>query len=365
MEYELIFLAPFPPHTGGISYYSTQFLKEAPQNFKIIPFGFKRVFPKFLYPGSSLQKFEKIPSIPLVIDTLNPLTWKVPNLKIKEKGFFLIPYWTSFLSILYLFIIKKFKKNYKNWKVILWCHNVRDHKSFLFLEFLKNLTFKEVDGFIVHSKKGMEDLKNFQKPILKAFLPLHPLPFDLIEKNKARESLNLPIDKKIILFLGLIRKYKGIENLIETAKLLREEDFIFLIAGDLWREGKKYLKDFESLNFLRYFGFHSWEKISLFLSSADLLFLPYKKASGSGVLMMAYQYNIPFCITSLPELEDYLPLNYPLLKEPEDFKSFILNFFEKEEFKESFLKKIKEKREEFKWERFFYEFTKFLVEKFL
>lgn len=359
---EMLFLAPFPPHKGGIAYYSEEFIKNAPDNLKIKPVGFKRVFPELLYPGSSIKIKEEKAEFPLKIDTLNPFTWGFSSkLNLKEEGIFLISYWTFFLALPFYFIIRKFKKNYKKWKVIFWCHNVKDHREILFLEILKKKLFNQADGLIVHSNYAFKEVKKFfKKPVLLSFLPLHNLPYKLIEKEKAKEEIGLKREDKTILFLGTVRKYKGVENLIQIGKFLKDKNFKFIVAGDLWKECEKYIKDFEELNFITHFGFLSWEEIIKFLSSADILLMPYESASGSGILMMAYFYKIPFCITGLEEFEEYLPQDYPKLKKYEEFADFIKNFFEKEDLRKNIIKNIEKKREEFTWERFFERFLKFI-----
>lgn len=364
MEYEILFLAPFPPHKGGISYYSKQFLIEAPKNLNITKIGFKRVFPKILYPGDSLKNLKFEDNIPLKIDNLNPFSWNyLSKLNLKESGFFILPYWTSTLALQFYFISRFFKKKYPKWKFILWCHNVKDHKPFPFFEILKNLLFKRADAFIVHSKKSFKEIEKFKKPILLSFLPLHKIPHNLIEKKIARERLNLKEEDKVVLFFGTIRKYKGVEELIEIGKLLKEENIKIIVAGDLWRECRKFKKEFENLNFLTFFGFHNWEKVIDFFSSADLLIMPYKNASGSGILMMAYYFKIPFCISYLEEFEEYLPEDYPILKNNKQMSDFILEYFMREEMREKLKKCIENKRKEFTWDLFFKRFLEFIEQK--
>lgn len=363
---EILFLAPFPPHKGGIAYYSEEFYKNAPDSLNIKPLGFKRVFPEILYPGSSIKIKDEKKDFPLKIDTLNPLSWSYPaSLSLSEEGIFLISYWTSFLSLPFYFIIKKFKKRYKKWKVILWCHNVKDHKNLFFLENFKKKIFSCADGLIVHSNEAFKEVRKFfDKPVLLSFLPLHNLPYELMEKSKAKEEIGLKKEDKTILFLGTIRKYKGVDNLIEIGRILKNEDFKFIVAGDLWRECKKYVKEFEKLNFSTKYGFLKWEEIIKFLSSADLILMPYENASGSGILMLAYYYNIPFCITKLEEFKDYLPLNYPELKNPKEMSDFIKLFFENEEIRENIIKNMKNIKEKFTWDNFFKKFLEFFEQKF-
>jgi len=362
MVKNILFLAPFPPHKGGIAYYSSQFLKEAPESFKIIPIGFKNIFPKFLYPGSSIKKRENNSNFQLKIDVLNPFSWSyLKDIKLEEEGILLIPYWTSILSLPFYFIVRSFKKKYKSWKFLLWCHNVKDHKKFFFLENFKKVLFKKADGLIVHSSSALNEVSKFyKKPVLLSFLPLHPLPYNLIEKNEAKKSLGLEGEDKTILFFGTIRKYKGVEKLIEIKEILKDKDFKFIVAGDLWRECKKYLKDFKKLNFKTFFGFLEESEVIKFFSSADLILMPYEKASGSGILMMCYTFEVPFCISYLEELKDYLPEGYPILNEAKDFSEFIIKFFEDKFFKEEIIKKIEKKKNDFTWEKFFKRFEKFL-----
>lgn len=360
---QILFLAPFPPHKGGIAYYSIQFLRQAPKGLEIIPVGFKRIFPKFLYPGSSIkEKNMEKEEVPLIVDILNPFTWSsISKIELKEEGIFLIPYWTSILALPFYFIIKIFKKRKKKWKVLLWCHNIKDHNPLPLLELFKKNLFKLADGFLLHSNFALKEIeKEYSQKKFFSFLPLHPIDFDLIEKKIARKILNLNENEKAILFLGTIRKYKGIEDLIKIAEILKEKNYKFIIAGDLWRECKKYLRDLKKPYFKTYFGFHDFKRISLFLSSADLVLLPYKKASSSGILMLCYTYEVPFCIKYLEEYEEYLPLKYPVLKTPEEMANFIEKFFADKNY-ESFIRKIiKEKKDSFTWERFFENFFKFI-----
>ena len=73
------------------------------------------------------------------------------------------------------------------------------------------------------------------------------LPFIEIEKDKlkSKKKLNLPENKKIILFFGLIKEVKGLEVLLKSLKKVIEQhkDIRLLIAGKIWKNDfSKYQK---------------------------------------------------------------------------------------------------------------------------
>ena len=71
------------------------------------------------------------------------------------------------------------------------------------------------------SKKVLHDLEKFVKNKPSEFIP-HPL-YDnfgeMITKKEARQKLGIGMNEKIILFFGFIRKYKGLDTLLEAVKI--------------------------------------------------------------------------------------------------------------------------------------------------
>lgn len=58
--------------------------------------------------------------------------------------------------------------------------------------------------------------------------------FSPVEKQLARKSLNLPVDKKIVLFIasgGIKNEFKGAEHVLEIAGYTKDEDMVFLCVG--------------------------------------------------------------------------------------------------------------------------------------
>ena len=103
-------------------------------------------------------------------------------------------------------------------------------------------------------------------------------------KNKAfsRRKLNLPPNKKIILFVGRIDPVKGINLLIEAAGEIEAE--VILIGGDIksrrfWqnREVKRIKENIESKKLedrIKFLGSKAQRLLPWFYSAADLVVLP-------------------------------------------------------------------------------------------
>ena len=135
-----------------------------------------------------------------------------------------------------------------------------------------------------------------------------------ISRAAARARLGFPADRRIILFFGLIKRYKGLEYLIEAFRRIEESlpDATLAIVGNLFRQDSVGYARYSRLlaevsrrpNVLRVEGYVPIEKVGLYLSAADLVVLPHTETSQSGVLLAAFAAGRPAVVTDtggLPE----------------------------------------------------------------
>ena len=97
----------------------------------------------------------------------------------------------------------------------------------------------------------------------------------LPSKEEARRQLNLPIDKKIVCYSGNTYSGRGIDLLIEAAQSLKEA--LFMVVGGLESDIENYKKiarDKNAENF-KLVGFVPHKDVPLYISSADVLVMPY------------------------------------------------------------------------------------------
>lgn len=153
--------------------------------------------------------------------------------------------------------------------------------------FTEKLFFKFADRIIVHSSFMKEQLEACSDKELK-LIPLgsYPSLFPGFSRVEHKE-FNL-------LFIGRIEPYKGIDTLIEAAeKVIASGMRLKLTVAGRGNLGDNLKKKIEEINgdLLNYWIDNS--EIERLLSVADVLVLPYKAASQSGVISMGLACGIP------------------------------------------------------------------------
>ena len=131
------------------------------------------------------------------------------------------------------------------------------------------------------------------------------------DKKTARKTLGILTDRKVVLFFGYIRKYKGLKILLEALSKIRTAipDVFLIIAGEPKEEFSIYKKDIERLELgsivlcdIRYIPM---ENISVYFSASDMVVLPYTHVYQSGLLYLAFAHRRPVIVTDvggLPEI---------------------------------------------------------------
>lgn len=153
-------------------------------------------------------------------------------------------------------------------------------------------------------------------------------------RASARASLGLDEHDAVLLFFGLIREYKGIDTLLEACRIVRERGLLpgqrlkLLIAGrvfrDHWNEGgyQRQISDAGLTDSVQlHHGHISMRDIARFFNAADLVAVPYKRGSQSGVLRLAYSFAKPAVATSVGSLSE-LPQDLTRFVPPEDPGAF-------------------------------------------
>jgi glycosyltransferase involved in cell wall biosynthesis len=111
-----------------------------------------------------------------------------------------------------------------------------------------------------------------------------------------------------LLFFGFIRQYKGLDILIRAIAQLDSRDIFLTIAGECWTDPDRYRHLAEQLGVadrvefqLRY---HSDTEAASLFQRADLVILPYRSASGTGIIPVAYHYGKPIVATNVGGIPD-------------------------------------------------------------
>ena len=133
-----------------------------------------------------------------------------------------------------------------------------------------------------------------------------------LNKNEIRDKLNLPIDKKIILFAAVKAsdKRKGLDYLIEASNLLKNysEEILFLIAGNRSEEiENKFTLPVKSM------GYVSPKDMPLLYNAADLFVSPSLQDNLPNTIMESMSCGTPcigFNIGGIPQMIDHQTNGY-------------------------------------------------------
>ena len=303
------------PYRGGISDSTHSLVNQmSNQNISCEVWTFRLLYPKFFFPGKTQYSQEVLKSnfkIVRQINTLNPINWILSARKINKIGpkKVIFRYWTPLLSLSY-FTISCLLNN--RTKVIGLVDNWTGHERILFERVFRRLFIKSCDRFISFSKNVGKKLKNStNKEVLSLFHPINDGLPNKISKDEALSNLDLP-SKIYILFIGLIRKYKGVESLIKAFHYASKEheNLRLIIAGEFYDDINIYKrlikrKDLENKVIIDN-DFLKSSKIRDYICISDLIIQPYKKASQSGITPLAYYYDKPLVVSNIEGLKEII-----------------------------------------------------------
>ena len=233
----------------------------------------------------------------------------------KEKFDILHTEWYTFSPIDYLFI-SMIKKHF-GIRYVSTVHDILPfNQKFYDMYFHKKL-YTLADSIILQAPSNIERFaKLFPELKDKTTMVPHGNMLDYIEKcscEEAREKLDLPKEKIIILFFGQIKKVKGVNILLRAfAKIKEKHPEVFLvIAGSVWKADFTECEDIIQANDfadslrtdIRYIPD---EEVKFYYSAADITVLPYTEVYQRGVIQLAYGYGKPVVASALPAFTQFV-----------------------------------------------------------
>ncbi|MES2593356.1 MAG: glycosyltransferase [Bacteroidota bacterium] len=319
---KVIIVGPAFPLRGGIANFNEAFcraMNTAGIDAKVISFSLQ--YPGFLFPGKTQYDTGKGPQdivIETKINSVNPLNWlKVARqIKREQPDYVVFRYWLPFMGPCLGTIAKLIKKG-TSIKTIAITDNLIPHEKRIGDTVFTRYFVNQCDGFIAMSQSVLDDLKNFITTDNKVFLP-HPI-YDIfgekVSKQKAIDHLKLDPKSKYILFFGFIRKYKGLDLLLEAMadNRIKELDVKLIVAGEYYEDASPYnhiiSKNNLENNVILKTEYIAPEEVRYYFCAADLITQPYRTATQSGVTQIAYHFERPMLVTNVGGLPEIVPHN--------------------------------------------------------
>lgn len=352
---KIAYLSTFYPYKGGIAQFNGSLLTALSAKNEVRAYNYTTQYPNFLFPGDSQyvnadDKAIKIDST-RILNSVNPLSWKQTYNEISKfkPDIVMSKLWIPLLAPSVGYVTGKLRK--QGVKAISVLGNVIPHEHRVGDEALTKYYLNRNDGFIAMAESVKDDLLML-KPNAKYIMGYHP-PYDhfgdSLDQKIAREKLGIHPDKKVLIFFGFIRDYKGLDVLIEAFKKL-DESYHLIIAGESYSGFDKYeemLKDFDSNRLTKMIKYTTEDEAALCFSASDVCVLPYRTATQSGIVGISYNFNVPVIVSDVGGLREMVePWNAGVVVESADvslFENAIKEFFHsKVDYKSNINKAIKD-----------------------
>ena len=373
-------LSCFYPFRGGISQFNTYLLEELSKKHTVKAFNFKRQYPGILFPGKTQKVSEDDDARPVesvaVLDTANPFTYSSTARAIAgfEPDLLLTRYWMSYFAPSLGSVCGKVsrileKKGRKDFRTVAVADNIIPHEKHFFDIPLARYFVRRQSGIVTLSHAVEEQLQQICPGVRSQTIP-HPLYSNFGERTdtlRARRQLGMQgtdqqvLDRKVLLFFGLIREYKGLDLLLEAMTLL-DGSYTLVVAGECYGSFDRYRQIIDSERFApirnnlilndRYIPD---KDVKVYFSAADLSVLPYRSATQSGISSISWNFDVPLITTPVGGLiESVGEAGTGLLAEsisPEGIAQAIRKYFAENK-KEEYLYNISRLKKELSWESF-------------
>lgn len=277
------------------------------------------MYPGFLYPGKREEDFfegedgtekERQSEVAFtsraILDGLNPLSFYSSSREILSSGASLvvIPWWTAYFAPHVLLLFAGLSRGAAGTTTLLLCHNVFDHERNPLKSALTRAVLRRADRFVVQNRGSAREVVS-ERPDARVEIVPHPSePRAVIpDRAAARARLGVPIDAPVFLFSGLLRPYKGWQDLLDAFPAVRKEfpGALLVFAGEPWGEACD-LPGRAPAGVRLELRYQPEEERAEWFAACDAVVCPYRHATGSGIAADALAFSRPVIGTAVDGL---------------------------------------------------------------
>lgn len=363
---KIAMIGPVHPYKGGIAHYTDLLCRALREDGNEVQlYSFKFQYPKLLY--KKPQKDMKSSGFgtndaDFCIHTLNPFNWiKVAGrIKKQKPELIILQWWHPYFAPCFWSICKLLRRE----KILFVCHNVFPHERFPLDRLLTKWTLGCGRYFITQSKMDARDLLSVKHDVVYRVTP-HPT-YGMfcrqgMSMQKAREQLQIDQGQRVLLFFGFVRKYKGLQYLLEAMKLLKERDFKvqLWVVGDFGEDKDEYVEQIRTFEIgdqvQMVQGYVPDDEVEKYFAASDLVVLPYLSATQSGIVQIAFGFEKPVLVTEVGGLPDVVTNGKTgYVVEPrsaEMIAEAIMDYYINNR-REAFVSQIEKEKDRFSWKTF-------------
>ena len=310
-------IGPGWPFKGGIASHTTYLYRALRDLGPVLFITLRRQYPHWLYPGGDDRApddrtlFE--PDAQRVLAPLSPLAWwrGARAIARANPAHIVIPWWHVFWAPMTLALLAMLRRQCPKAHIVFLVHNTVGHEEHRVAWHIARWVLCRGDAWIVHARSEAEQLHSMLGDVPAHYEPHPAYPVDqrkAPDRSTARAQLALA-DVPTLLFFGFVRPYKGLETLLEALALLKDAPHCQLVvAGEIWGEALPWNQLLANLGISTQVRLENRyipeNEVATYFAAADLVVLPYRSATGSGVVRLAHSHGRPVLVTRTGALPD-------------------------------------------------------------
>lgn len=376
-------VGPAYPYRGGIAHFSNRFARELARRHEVLMLTFSRQYPDLLFPGDTQMEEGMeaadwdLPVRPVrMIDSINPLTWWRAGrwLGRQDPDTVVFAYWMPFFVPAYRGVLAGLRSGATGRTCeVLWLHNLTPHERLPGARLLVHRLVRQMDRLVSLSDSIREEVGELRPDatVMSGFHPVYDIFEEPVDPVEARRDLGIDEELPTVLFFGYVRRYKGLDVLLDALAHLSEETPVqVLVAGAFYEDESEYRRQADRLGLtggspprVRFVPeYVPTEEVHLYFSAADLVVQPYRSATQSGVARTAFYFERPVVVTDVGGLAEEVPdgeAGYVVPPEdPEALAGAIERFFDGDP--ERFREGVRRQARKFSWRALTERFTEFV-----
>ena len=352
-------LGPLAPWRGGLSQYLGLLGEALMAQAEVRGVTFTRQYPGFLFPGASqVDPAAERPRFPVepLLDSIGPWSWSrtARHLERFAPGAVVLKWWMPFFAPAFASSVGPLRR--RGTRVVLVCDNLVPHERRPFDSAFTRWMLRQSDGYLVMSESVERDLDRL-KPRAPRRRVAHPLYAQFDRGRWTRESArrHLGLEGDVALFFGYVRRYKGLDILLEAWRRVRAlRPATLVVAGEFYEDPAPSRRLAEAAGGVQLLErYLPDEEVEAVFRAADVAVLPYRSATQSGVTHVAYALDTPVITTRVGGLAETVREGETGLvvppEDPESLARAIVRFFA-EGLSKKFSTGIESLKREHSWE---------------
>ncbi|MEV2274001.1 glycosyltransferase family 4 protein [Nocardiopsis sp. NPDC049922] len=305
-------VGPAHPYKGGGARHTTELAHRLRAlGHPTVIESWRAQYPSALYPGQQTITDPEGEPYP---DTRHALAWYRPDgwwrtgRRLADEADLVVLTLFSPVQIpAYLGVLAGVRSRRAGTRVVALCHNVLPHERGAVDVSLTRALLRRVDGVVTHSPDQAllaEGLRGPGRPRpVVAEMPPH-----LPETGGPRPPA--PGERRHLLFLGIVRPYKGVDVLLRALADGAPEDVALTVAGEFWGGPGELSELAAELGIAHRVRFHEGYvpavDLPALFAGADAVVLPYRTATASQNVWLAHEHGVPVVATRAGTLADHV-----------------------------------------------------------